>query len=1187
MCKLDKVPNSRFALRIAMFVMLCSVAVQAVAQNAITLNYRQTPLLTVLKEIEQQTPYKFVYNNTLVNVNRQVTVRAQNENIENVLAAVLNNTDIDYRILDNQITLSPSNLVSTQNRQQAQPEARGISGTVKDKDGSPLHGASVVVVRDSRLHTVVGADGRFVIAQGVRPDDSFIVSYLGYKAQTVTVGNRATFNITLEPDTKTIDDVVVTGYQAISRERASGSFGRISSDILAERPTVDLSSSIVGTVAGLHATENSDGTFDYIIRGISTLGDQRKPLVVVDGFPAANGFTDINPNDVLDVQILKDAAAASIWGARSANGVIVVTTKKAGLAAGGNQGVNVNVNAMVRVGKKYDPAQVIAHASTEQTIDYELMAWEKGWFFSDYSDTFSALPYSLSLVTEQLFDHRDGHISESQMNAAINNLRQYNNEKQIKDYLFNNPVLQQYNITLTHKSDRSRDYASIMYENSTANVIKNKTDRVRLNYNNNLNLFRWLDLEFNTVLHYNNSQTGGPTMGDIGSLSPYEMILDEDGSYATELRRNRRQLAKIPAGTLPYDDWSYNILREVRGRDYKTENISAQFTGSLTVKLLEGLNFTNSIMYHYGKMKVENYDSQDSYYVRDMVNYNVNYDQAAGRVLAAFLPKGGILKRNGSDARNWMYRSQVDFNRTFADKHHVVVLGGFEMRNEKTEAYTLPWVLGYDPLHNTSSTPPYGYKTASLSGSTIQFKNILGSNLSSLPVTFENSFRYGLDRFVSVYGNGSYTFDERFSLSGSIRWDASNLIAEDPKYRWSPFWSVGGLWNVQNEVFMDGLRSWLDRLALRVTYGFNGNVDKTTSTLMLLSYSGSPSVTYGNMHTGSISSYGNPTLRWEKTGSFNVGIDYVLFGNKLYGSIDIYSKQSKDVIGEKLTAKVYGTGSTNVKINTAEISNKGVETEIGVRLPIANTGMRLTTSVTYAYNKNEITALNHSLPYAYSMIDGTFIKGYPVRSIWSYTYAGMIDGTPHVIGLNGEPSTMDDVQLHNRELGMGFLNYEGPGISPHTLGWRINLSGYGFSLSMFIDGQFGGVFRNPTWVYDQLGTGKNIPSSLIGEVFAGNPGLPSWPKENATQTYLWSRYVPNLNTMIESRSFIKLREVNLDYSIPESVCSFIGIESAKANFQVRNLGCLWTKNSRHYDPEWILGTMKPVTTFAFGLNINF
>lgn len=714
-------------------------------------------------------------------------------------------------------------------------------------------------------------------------------------------------------------------------------------------------------------------------------------------------------------------------------------------------------------------------------------------------------------------------------------------------------------------------------------MIRNKTERWRVNFNNISSVFQWLDFSVGVNIHYSDATNSGPTMAEINSLSPYEMILNEDGSYATQLRVNRKQLAKIGKGVLPYDDWDYNILREVRARDYSTEMLNARLQAGLMVKLLPGISVDTKFQYELNRMDDEQLDHEDSYFVRDLVNSYVGYDPESNGVKAQFIPQGAIRRSATEKIKNYSWRNQLNIDRKIGEKHEINAIVGFELSQFKTLGRTDPYVYGFDPEKNIATPLPFGGYSGSGNGQSVAITNISGSNVKSLPgmVTVYNDLN---ERFVSVYGNIGYTFDSRFSVSGSVRSDASNLITDKASYRWAPLWSAGGSWNLHRENFMLASGDWIDRLTVRLTYGFNGNVEKSTSPVTLVSTNPEPSNTTG-LPTTSVVNRGNPRLCWEKTSTINGGVDFAFFSNRLSGSFDWYSKQGRDLIGEVALPSVMGAVSQ--KMNSAKMSNKGVEVVLGTDLAITR-AIRFMTNVTYAYNKNEVKELNHPTYNASFITGGTFVAHYPAQSVWAVNYLGMKDGIARVEGADGREVSMDDNSLIYGDNALSYLKYMGPAIDPHTLGWTAAFSGYGFHLSFLVLGKFGGFFRAPFFDDSIDSDNKYIANRFIREVIEGSDRVPSFqPAERPLSSY-WGKvggYTSILNTLVESSSSVKLKEVSLEYNMPDRLVHRMGLKGLKLYGQVRDLGCIWTANCYGYDPEWLPGSMKPPASYKFGVTV--
>lgn len=1173
---------------ILILITLMQVSASGFAQK-ITLSKKNITLQQLFKEIKAQSGYDFLYEPQELRNFKRININVEGAELKTILDGVFDKQTLTYVIDQNTIVVSRKNrpffdvlldsfkLIS-------------IKGKITDEKNIPLVGATVKV-KGVGKSAITNSEGEFELA-GVERKMVLIVSYVGYKTKEVTIEESTVFNIEMEPESSNLEQVMVTGYQTISKERATGSFTQIGRDVLNNRPVSNLSSALQGTVAGLQAKEKEDGSFDFLIRGNSSLYADKNPLVVVDGFPvSASDFSDINPNDVESVTVLKDAAAASIWGARAANGVIVVVTKK----LKGASKLKVEANVFTRISDKLNLNQVLTQANSADQVAYERRAYENNWAVYGYSGSFNNLQNSLTLAQELLYGNRDGKVSTVDMNAGLDRLSKTNNRSQIQNLLTQRAILDQFNVNLQSGTERSKSYTSIMYEKNKGNYVKNKYDRFNFNFNNSYALTKFLNFNFTTNLQYKKNENSGATIDEIQALSPYEMLLNPDGSYGTNLNTyNREQLALIPSDKFPYSDWSYNLLREVRGRSKTNQTLNARIQAGLNIKIVDGLTFDTKIQYERVKNDYKDYFDESTFYVRNLVNSMTSYNNNTSTIGKSYIPKGGILQgRNmeiypgyyedipNTDQESYVFRNQFNFDKNINTKHNISVIAGTEISKSTTNSRANPYAYGYYADRLQSTTPPYGY------GSSVDPFIGLGGYPGVIVPGGNTIFGWELRKFVSFYGNASYNYDNRYTLSGSIRSDASNFITDDPKLRWSPLWSVGAKWNLRNENFLNNING-LDRLELRLTYGKNGNVESSTSTKALLNVG-----TSLNPSTGTITAYiadkGNPKLRWEKTTSTNLGVDFALFGNKLFGALDIYNKKGEGIIG--IIALPAATGTKSQKFNNAGITNRGVEITLGTNVTIPNTPIHYSTSFTYAYNNNKVNSLYNPSQYVYEYLNGTYVEGRPVNAVYSIDYKGMNNGVPQFAGPNGSLYSANDLQLVYYTLGsyLNENNYEGTATPPHTMGWVNNIEVGHFTLTAVFNGKFGGVYRNPTFNYGSayVGTGKIFVNQYVNDVLAGNPNIPGFANPNETNLYLWDRYTPYLSSLIESSSYIECKEITLGYTLSKRLLKAMKVENIKVFAQTRDLGLIWGANSKGYNPDWLPGTNRPQQTYTFGINLQF
>ena len=1150
--------NNLFAL-----LSLClMITLGAKAQNKetlITLSVKGEPLPSALMKVERQSGYYKINFDYEAASRHKVTADIKQKTVPQAVEAMLKGLPFSSSVQGRIVKVMP--------RRGAATTARG---RVLDAEGEPLLGATVKL-RGSDLGVVTNEKGDYSLPNVVE-GDVLIISYIGKQTVEHVVGSKP-LEVYLKDESTIFSDVIVTGYQQISKERVTGSFDKVTSKELETRPTADLSSALQGMVAGMQAIENEDGTVDFAIRGKSTLYADAAPLVVVDGFPIEGSFSNINPNDVESVTLLKDAAAASIWGARSANGVIVVTTKK-----GQNRKLEVNGKAFWRITTNPDLDYILNQADSRTTVDYELMALEKGWDFGNaYTPSYDNLYGSpLSLALEYYFANKYYGMSEADMNAGLDMLRNRSNRRQLKDHLMQTALLQQYNASVSGGSEKMNSYVSLMYEKNDERTIKRGYERFMLNYNGSIRFNKHITATVGATMQKRETDFSGVTLQSFTALSPYEMIVNDDGTYADQLNTyNRFELSRLDTSVFPYSDFSYNMLREVQNRTYKTESTNCRIQLGINVELLKGLSYDVKFQYERDESDTRQYDNESTFYVRDRVNFNCDFDPTTNTLKQSYMPKGGIKRSSSGLNKNQVFRNQLSYADTFG-RHDLTAIAGMEVSKYVTREQTNPTVYGYNEITNSGQAPYYGQMDTM--GNLWNYSYFNSTYYNSLKTTYVSRE----DRYISYYGNASYVFDEKYGASFSIRSDGSNFVSKDPSLRWSPMWSAGLRWNISKEKFMGGAK-WMDRLTLRATYGLNGNAEKTTSPQTLISTSNS-STTHGVV--GRITNYGNPLLKWERTKTFNVGVDFSLFRNAISGKVDAYNRCSVDVIGDVTIPAAYGTPKQ--RFNNAEISNRGVEVELTGNFKVNPIGLGIKSTVTFAYNKNTIEKLYNPNLYCYELVESsTFVEGRPIGSIYSYRFAGTDDGIPYVYGVDGMKTSFNDVSLHNRVLGLDVLDYSGTVVAPYTLGWNTRLTWNGLTLSAFFTGKFGAVFRAPIYNAPTVSNSKVFVPAQI-KMFDESDGTlyPTWPNPGEMMMILWDRYLPNLTYFVESADFIKLKELDLSWKLPGKWLRKVNVGEASLFCQARDLGCIWRANKYNYDPEWLPGTNKPSASVSFGLNIN-
>ena len=600
-------------------------------QNKVSLDLKEVTLEEFIEAVKQQTGVNFLYNASLFEGAEKVSVKAKKEPLSKVLEEILGQKGyaIDYR--DEVVVIlkqEPQPFVPQVNK-------RTVSGTVRDADGEPVPGVSVLV-KGTQVGVATDVNGRFELRVDDNPEVVLQFSFVGMKSQEVKIGTHTTLNVVLESDTKALDEVLVTGYQTISKERATGSFDMVSRAQL-DKPASSLASRLVGVTAGVQGTADENGDISFEIRGQTSLNTDARPLVVVDGFPIEGEFSSINPNDVESVTILKDAAAASIWGARSANGVIVVTTKK----GAATKGAKIEVSAFAKVQRKIDLDYYNPLASSAETVEYERKGFSTNFFggpWSPLDDSYLNAQSGYSQAVVALNENRLGYLSDEDLEATLEKLSNQNNKDQIRKYLLQIPLTHQYNVNISGATERMTNMLSLMYERERDGFKENHEDHLMVNFRNTTKLFKWLDFNFSGMVQYNSVDNSGInatgdyyslTYGSIQELSPYDMLVDENG--------NRTNLAGtfyqpildryVPTENFPYTDWSYNPITEIENRELGYTQMNYRVQGGFTVRFLEGLTYDTKFQYERYNTHYTDIYNENTFAVRQHINTTSTWDK--------------------------------------------------------------------------------------------------------------------------------------------------------------------------------------------------------------------------------------------------------------------------------------------------------------------------------------------------------------------------------------------------------------------------------------------------------------------------------------------------------------------------------------------------------------------------------
>ena len=1144
---------------VASVCVFCSLGqLNAQVDKKVTIHANQVMVRTALDQLQNESGVHFVYDEEKVNSEQRITLSFTDSTLEKVLEDICRQTSWRYEVKNNLIIFQPAGKAEDQEKR----ASFQMSGVVTDEQGESIVGATVLVAGTSR-GTITDLHGKYSLK--VSPGELVCFTFVGMADRTIKAqAGKTEVNVRMETNATALADVVVTGYQTLSKERATGSYAVISEKNTKGKLETNVLSRIEGMVAGINRTSNNDK--DIVIRGITTYMGETAPLYVVDGMPYEGDLASINPTDVQNITVLKDAAASSIYGARAANGVIVITTKR------GQEGkTKVRYDGSVKFTPKPDLGYLNLMNSSE-LVDLQ----REGFDF--YHTEFANLNKrrSVNPVISLLYQHEQGMMNDTQLEQALQPYRSLDNRKQIEDEFARVGIVHQHNVSVSGGTAANRYMASVNYIQDYSNQKFQGDDRIGFSLKDDVKLYEWLSADLGVTGNFYRSKgdTGADNYTNLVRNYPsYYMLRDGEGNplnFPTE--KSDYELDRLQGIGLM--DETYNPIHNRGEESYTRTSNYYRLHAGLKFKIMEGLDldlrYQTEGTYHKNRTHYTN----QSYFVRSMINDAAQYDEATG-TLTLNVPKGGQLSETRSEDYSYTMRAQLNFNRTFG-KHAVTALGGAERRLIRRTGST-NYYMGYDdsslgikPINPLIMAPISG--TESLTGS---YNWEFGEH---------NYLAHHEDRYVSFYANASYVYDDRYSLTGSIRIDQSNLFGTDPKYQYRPLWSVGAGWQLANEAFLKDV-DWLNRLNLRVTYGVGGNVPKNAGPYMTVMDNGY------NSWVGDFGSYiGNPPndqLRWEKTASTNVGIDFSIFNSRLSGSIDYYDKQTDDLLGQRNADPTLGWGT--LLLNYGSMVNRGVEISLQSK-NIETKNFSWGTNLMFSYNKNELTNLEGTKEsvFNYSAYNVAAV-GYPLNSLFSYRYAGLDPETGSVLVYNSEGEKVSNVNSVND------MVYSGTRTPKYTASLKNFFTYRNFDLSFMFVYYGGHVLRDVVPSYMGEAPDRNQDrKSLKHWRKPGDEKIPGMaPSFTRNMPYRQAQAWYSADVHVKKADYIKLRDISLSYTLPKEWLRKYWIESAAVTCQVSNVW--WWAANGDIDPEAYAPadygrgslTLPNPTTYSLGLSISF
>ncbi len=1141
-------------------------------------SYNETEIEQVISDLRKKTGYDFVYQKQIIENVAPVTCTYNDLTLAQLLDRIIyTQAGLDYEIVDKSIILSKQ-------KENAEFFKKIVSGMVRDENQEPIVGA-IVALEGTNTYASTDVDGQFAITvEGKNP--ILNVSFMGMKDYTVRVNSQPHpfFVITMEPNATLLEEVLVTGYQNIKRESATGSYQTITSEDMDSRHSSTIIQDLEGRIPGMMSYDNGlsgDGEAALTIRGTGSFQARTNPLVVVDGLPIEGSIETVNPYDIESIVVLKDASAAAIYGARASNGVIVITTKQAQ-----DSKITVDFSADITISEKNDYSNYrwINAADLikleKYNFDYVLGLGEESDAFTSLQERYDTNPIAMSLVSRQLMANYRGEISSEQMNKTFEAWSKNDYRKEWQDAAERNNVLQQYNLAVRSKSKNLASSLVVNYRGDNTGRVNESNKALAINYKGDLTVTKWLNVNFGVnIINQNQKNHISSSWSGMNSFAPYQSMFNPDGSRAgmeADVYLGEESLLNPDYGFKPV---TYNLLDELDMNFNKTRTTNIRSFVHANVDILPGWSASAQFQYEDISSRRESHYEADSYDMRFLYNsYTMEEtseefdwdleDYVTTSVIKHHIPNGGRLDTYNLQQDYYTFRAQTQYSNIIKEKHAIEAVAGFEFRETRSRS-NQNLLLGYDEQTQTNSNGllNYGYYTE-IYGS----PNALGENYSAYGAPEASSFKTTdvLHRFYSLYFSGNYTYDSRYSLSASVRLDKTDLFGADPKFRGRPLWSVGLSWNINNESFMENI-DWIDVLKLRASYGLTGNIDSSVSSYLTatIDINGLSGDKYAALDTPP-----NDQLRWEKTESWNAGLDFSILKNRLMGSIDVYNKYGSDLL--TVVDLDPTTGFNQLTINNGEMVNRGVEIQLDgtILRPAKKKGLGINASLSFSYNKNKVTKVNHKPTSGYEALSPyTLHEGYPIHSLFSYRFAGLVsEGDLQYFSwkkANGEISTTD---INYEDFTVDDVVFSGSLDPEYMASFTPEISYAGFTLSAMLT-YYGGHYmraRTSDWSTsgDQYGfrDGGGVPKAY----------LDYWENGQDKTKYVANGYpggyfnvignAQYMDTNVVPADYFKLRNLTLSYNFSKRICNALGMSNLRIRAQMNNFNS-WYMNSVGIDPE--------------------
>ena len=1075
-----------------------------------------------------------------------------------------------------------------------------FSGRVVDSDGLGVIGAGVVCSGRPDRGTVCDEDGSFrlEVPKGISKVE---ISALGMQSVVYDLENSAVKDalIVLEYESTMLDQVVVTGYAQTTVKRITGSVGILNSDSFKDKPLASVSSLMQGEVAGVQvqAVSGQPGTQSRIrIRGTNNLSGSSNPLWVVDGVPLQNespnlsseemaagafdnifisGIGGINPNDIESITILKDAAAAAIYGSRAANGVIVVTTKR------GSEG-RLKLSYSNNFTWSFRPQRNLELMDSGEKIAWEQELWDE--FAADRyaaAQSDNTVIYPVVGIVGQVragcgqFAGWDKARQDAYLQELASSTTDWYGE------LFRNAFSHNHHLSLSGGSDKAAYYISLGYNDDNGMLINNRYQRYNVNSSLTLTPARWIKLDIGNDFSRQSSKSPDSYVDAFKYAyfaNPYEKVRNEDGSWAADNTYfslgyyNGRGVEEV----MPLD--GLNILKELELNSTTTVNISNTLRAQADIRILEVLKFVGLLSWSYSDNSTDKIVDASTYTAfRDRLGYD---DKSQTKLY-------GSITQNRGKRSSYVARGHFAWNQSFG-RHTLNVIAGAELRgSDSNTVYSKRY--NYNPITGTSSMP-------SISGPTDEWVKEV-ERLSGEYFT--------RSRYASFYASADYFLGKTIVLNASVRTDGSSNFGSERQF--NPTWSAGAAWHLGEEKWMQRQRV-LSHATLRAAYGFTGDVNTSAPHYLVMQYA-LQEYRYVNGKSymmGSIPTAPNPDLGWEKTRDAKLGIDLGFLKDRLCLQAETYYRLSTDVVTSSRVAST--SGYTYVYYNSADLMNSGVEFTLNGKI-VRSRDWNVGASLNFAYNYNKV--LSYKPASSTITAKDRYVEGYPVGAIISGRYEGIdpVSGL-YNFRLRPDAEVLTPSDLNDPD---NYRWYLGTTIAPFTGGFNVSASWKLLRLSV------SGVYSFGNKVYEMIdspasylsarhdGVSTESVQSQYSDLYSNHLNVrrdrtSRWTVSNSSGTLyprIYDCYGTRYNfaqtnpmdwnivnaIYLKDVSYLRIKSIVLSCELPQAWLEKIRMEKICFNLSLNNMITISSYDGM--DPE-VPGATYPTTrSVSLGVSLGF